>query len=239
MCGRYVMAVPPDEVARLFHASFAPGAEGEYVPSFNIPPTSQVLALGQDDGGRVLDLYRWGLVPSWMEDRATAPLMFNARAETVASKPVFSEAFTSRRVGVVAEGYYEWRRTPGTKLQPFFIHRTDGAPLVFAGLWESWTRDSRTLRSSAIITTAAGSDTEAVHDRMPVVLETDTLDLWLDRSEDDRDVLESLLRPSLRGTLRVRPVDVRVGKVTENDRDLIVPVATDLNVGVAEPLTLF
>jgi putative SOS response-associated peptidase YedK len=240
MCGRYVMAIPSEEVARLFGASCAPGVEERYEPSFNIPPTSQILALGEsDDGGRILDLYRWGLVPSWVKDPASAPQMHNARAETVASKPAFSAAFTSRRVAVVAEGYYEWRRTPGSKLQPFYIHRADGAPLVFATLWESWMRDEYTLRSAAVITTAAGSDTEAVHDRMPVVLEADTLDLWLDRSEGDRDVLESLLRPSPRGTLITRPVDARVGKVAENDRGLLAAVVPDPEPAVAEPLTLF
>ena len=240
MCGRYVLAIPSDEVAALFDARYAPGAREGYIPSYNIPPTAQVLAFTEaDDGGRELDLYRWGLVPPWTTDPNAGPPMHNARAETVATKPSFRSAFLQRRAAVVAQGYYEWRRLPGTKLQPFYITRADGAPLVFASVWERWWRDEHTLRSTAVVTTTAGADTEAVHDRMPVILEPDTLEIWLDRSEEDREVLESLLRPAPLGTLLTRPVDVRVGKVREDDAHLIDPVVLGPEVGVVEELTLF
>ncbi len=240
MCGRYVMAIPSDEIARLFDADLATRAKAEYVPSYNIPPTAQVLALGgADGGGRVLDLYRWGLIPSWMGDASALPQMHNARAESVATKPAFRGAFVQRRVAVIAEGYFEWRRTPGAKPQPFYIHRADGAPLAFASLWESTVRDGHCVRSTAIVTTVAGSDTEAIHDRMPVILENDLLDLWLDRSEDDREVLEPLLRPSPQGTVVARPVDRRVGRVAEDDPGLVVEITPDPVPEIAQPLTLF
>jgi putative SOS response-associated peptidase YedK len=234
------MAIPSDEVAQLFSASFAPGAESGYVPSFNIPPTSQVLALSErDDGGRILDLYRWGLVPSWIADPGSGAVMHNARAETVASKLAFRDALTARRVAVVAEGYYEWRRTPGTTPQPFYVQRSDGAPLLFASLWESWSRHGQRVRSTAVVTTVAGADTESIHDRMPVVLEPDALDRWLDRREGDRDALESLLHPSPRGTLVAHPVDRRVGRVVENDPGLTAVVVPDPEPTRPEPLTFF
>ncbi|HWD24851.1 MAG TPA: SOS response-associated peptidase, partial [Acidimicrobiales bacterium] len=201
---------------------------------------AQVLALGEaDDGGRVLDLYRWGLIPSWMRHGAGLPQMHNARAESVATKPAFRGAFIHRRVAVLAEGYYEWRRMPGAKPQPFYIHRTDGAPLAFAGLWESSMGDGHRVRSTAIITTAAGPDTEAVHDRMPVILDDDLLDLWLDRREEDREILEPLLGPSPRGTVVARPVDPRVGRVAEDDPGLIAEVTPDPDWEIVQPLTLF
>jgi putative SOS response-associated peptidase YedK len=240
MCGRYVLAIPSDEIAQAFAARFAFGAEAGYSPSFNIPPTAQVLALGEsDDGGRLLELYRWGLIPPRTKDAASGPPMHNARAETVATKPSFRAAFSTRRVAIIAQGYYEWRRAPGTPLQPFFISRTDGGLLAFASLWESWRRDEHTVRSTAIVTTAAGPDTEAIHDRTPMILERDTLDLWLDRGEEDREILETILGPAPRGTLVARPVGPRVGKVREDDAGLIDPFEPDRAPPAPEALTLF
>jgi putative SOS response-associated peptidase YedK len=228
MCGRYVLAIPADEIADAFRATFTPDAAERYLPSYNIPPTTPVLALSEDPrGDRVLDLYRWGLLPPWTKSPSSGPTMHNARAETIATKPSFRSAFRSRRVAIVAQGYFEWRRTPGAALEPFYISRADGAPLAFAGIWESWVGDGREVRSTAVVTTAAGADTEGIHDRMPVVLEPDVLDLWLDPDEVDRDTLASVLHPATAGTLRAWAVDPRVGKVRENDPEVIVPLTSE------------
>ncbi|MGD0895459.1 MAG: SOS response-associated peptidase [Acidimicrobiales bacterium] len=232
MCGRYVLATPIDELASFFEARRAAGLVGDWAASYNIAPTKTVVCLAPDaDGGRVLDAYRWGLIPSWAKDPAIGNRLFNARSETVAVKPSFRGAFKSRRLVVVADGFYEWRRGPGARRQPYFLSRSDRAPMAFAGLWESWhdpataDDDSAWVHSCTIITTAANDEVSPIHDRMPVVLEHDALEAWLDPSVAARDELEALLRPASPGTLAVRAVGPRVGNVRNNGPDLIEEVA--------------
>jgi putative SOS response-associated peptidase YedK len=232
VCGRYVLATPIDELASFFEARRAAGLVGDWAASYNIAPTKTVVCLAPDaDGGRVLDAYRWGLIPSWAKDPAIGNRLFNARSETVAVKPSFRGAFKSRRLVVVADGFYEWRRGPGARRQPYFLSRSDRAPMAFAGLWESWhdpataDDDSAWVHSCTIITTAANDEVSPIHDRMPVVLEHDALEAWLDPSVAARDELEALLRPASPGTLAVRAVGPRVGNVRNNGPDLIEEVA--------------
>jgi len=232
VCGRYVLATPIDELASFFEARRAAGLGGDWAASYNIAPTKTVVCLAPDaDGGRVLDAYRWGLIPSWAKDPAIGNRLFNARSETVAVKPSFRGAFKSRRLVVVADGFYEWRRGPGARRQPYFLSRSDRAPMAFAGLWESWhdpataDDDSAWVHSCTIITTAANDEVSPIHDRMPVVLEHDALEAWLDPSVAARDELEALLRPASPGTLAVRAVGPRVGNVRNNGPDLIEEVA--------------
>ncbi len=235
MCCRYVLETPPEELARYFGARISSGLEVLRLPSYNIAPTTQVLGVAADrDGERVLDVYRWGLVPSWAKDPSAGARTFNARAETVASKPSFRSAFRHRRIAVVADGFWEWRRGAGTSRQPFYLHRADGEPLAFAGLYESW-HDVRPgaapetwLHPCTIITTAASGALVEIHDRMPAILDRSALDVWLDPANDDRDELEALLRPDSAPSLAYYPVARRVGNVRENDRGLLEPVAAEV-----------
>jgi len=126
--------------------------------------------------------------------------LFNARAETLADKPSFRSAYGARRLAIPVDGFYEWHKTPGGSRQPYFFRRADGAPVVFAGLYEFW-RDPTIpdgehpwVRSCTIITTAAGEDMAAIHDRMPAILESDAFDAWLD-PDAERPVLDGLLLP--------------------------------------------
>jgi putative SOS response-associated peptidase YedK len=234
LCGRYVLATPLDELASFFEARRAPQLGGAWVASYNIAPTRTVLGLSLDaGGGRLLGEYRWGLIPSWAKEPAIGSRLFNARAETIAVKPSFRGAFKSRRLAVLSDGFYEWRNVPGRRRRPFFLSRSDGEPMAFAGLWESW-RDPRSrddesalVLSCTIITTAANPEVAPIHDRMPVVLERDVLDVWLDPSVAARDELAALLRPAPAGTLAVRAVSPRVGSVRNNGPDLIAEVAPD------------
>jgi putative SOS response-associated peptidase YedK len=146
-------------------------------------------------------------------------------------KPSFRAAFKARRLAVVSDGFFEWRRGAGTRRQPYFLSRADGSPMAFAGLWESW-RDPATsgdeaaaVRSCTIITTEANPEVAPIHDRMPVVLGRDGLEAWLDPLVAERDELEALLRPAPAGTLAVRPVSPAVGSVRNNGPHLIEEVA--------------
>lgn len=230
MCGRYVLATPIDELVSFFEASLAPGVREEYEPSYNVAPTETVLGLVEKEStGRVLDEFRWGLVPSWAKDLSVGSRMFNARAESLATKSAYRTAFQSRRLVVVADGFYEWRKDAGGKRQPFYFTRADGHPMAFAGLWEVWRdrsskEDKRWLRSCTIITTDANQEVEPTHDRMPVILEEDVLERWIGSDGVGSDELEALLRPSPAGTLSFVAVDRRVGKVDYKDSGLIAPI---------------
>ncbi len=160
---------------------------------------------------------------------------FNARAETVASKPSFRAAFAARRLAVVADGFYEWKPGEGTTKQPFYFTRADGKPLALAGLWEQWwggpgatdppEGERPALRTCTVITTEAGPDMVDIHHRMPVVLELEVLEEWLDPANKDKPELESLLVPSPPGTLVYRPVGREVGNVRNDGPELIETAA--------------
>lgn len=226
MCGRFTLYSDPDRYAARFHATLAPDVAEGFRPSWNVSPTNQVLGVRERDGRRELERFRWGLVPSWAKDPSMATRTFNARAETVATKPSFRAAFRRRRLLVPADGFYEWTARTGPRRKvPHYFTRADGAPVALAGLWEHWRApDGEGMRSATVITTTAGPDMDGIHDRQPVVLEPDTWDRWLDPSLDDRDELEGMLHAGRPGILRHWPVTRDVGNVRNDDAHLIEPV---------------
>ena len=234
MCGRISLYSTPERLSRIFDAALDEEVDRDLRPSFNVPPTRPILGVSavHDGAGlqRRLGRYRWGLVPSWAKDLSMGNRLFNARGETVATKPSFRAAFTARRLAVLADGFYEWEATPGSGRRPHYFERSDGEPLAFAGLWEQWWGPATAGRSEAplltctIITTGAGPDLADIHDRMPVILERDTLDEWLDPDDKDRPELESLITASPAGTLVHHRVDPRVGNVRNDGPDLVEPM---------------
>ena len=174
----------------------------------------------------VLDAYRWGLIPPWSKDKSQGNRLFNARAETLTTKPAFRKAFRARRLAVLVDGFYEWRKDPDGRRQPFYFHRCDGFPLAFAGLWEPW-KDPQTdtwLHSCTIITTTAGPDMNGIHDRIPVILERHQLDTWLRAGTTRESELMTLLQPAPADTLMRYPVSSRVGNVRNDSPDLLQPI---------------
>lgn len=172
MCGRYTFTWDRTEFEREFELELP----FDWEPRYNIAPTQDAPIIALRDGARAARLARWGLVPSWADDPSIGNRMINARAETVASKPAFRAAFKRRRCLVPADGWYEWTGEAGRK-QPHWIHREDGEPMAFAGLWEVW--GDEPLVSYTILTRAAAPVLKAVHHRMPVVLTVDGWDEWL------------------------------------------------------------
>jgi len=227
MCGRIALFSPPAKMARLLEATLAEGVDPEGRPSWNLGPTRHLDGVRAADGTRLLDRYRWGLIPSWAKDAAMGVRTFNARSETVATKPSFRAAYKVRRLLVPFDGFYEWDRSATPKPQPHFFERADGAPVVCAGLWETWRNPAEPeepeIRSATILTTGAGADMDEIHDRMPVILEQDTFDLWLTAAPDELDALEPLLRPAPAGTLAHRPVSLAVGNVRNDGPELLDP----------------
>jgi putative SOS response-associated peptidase YedK len=228
MCGRYALARPARELALQFDAVEAPGFREAYEPSHNIAPTRMVAGLAlSGPGERVLDVYRWGLVPAWADDPSMGGRLFNARAATLATSRAFSDGFERRRLVVLADGFFEWQPGPDGRRRPLFFHRADGRPLALAGLWERWRDRSdgrhEPLQTCTIVTTEAGPDLAAVHDRMPVILEVPAIDRWLDGRRWDVHRAAALLRPSPAGTLVHHAVDPRVGDVRNDGPDLVRP----------------
>jgi putative SOS response-associated peptidase YedK len=235
MCGRFALITPPVRLARYFQATLDDGVEEERRPSWNVAPTTQVLGItaqrGDNDGDpqRVLSPFRWGLIPSWAKDTASGNRLFNARGETVATKPSFRAAFKARRIIVPADGFYEWHKVSAASKQPHYFTRADGEPLALAGLSEWWRDkdgpdDAPAIRSCTIITTSASPDMDEIHDRMPVILNPDTFDVWLDPGNGDADELTALLHAAPVGTVVHHPVGQRVGNVRNNDAELIETV---------------
>ena len=173
--------------------------------------------------------FRWGLIPWWSKDAKSGSRLFNARSETVATRASFREAFRERRIIVPADGFYEWRKTKTGAKQPHYFSRADGAAAGLRRPGRALARQGRaagtrpSIRSCTVITAPGGADMEGIHDRMPVILDPATFDLWLDPANEDVEELRALLRPPPAGTVVHHPVGPRIGNVRNNDAALIEP----------------
>ena len=216
MCGRYATLLPPDAMRRLF-GTVNPAPN--FAPTWNMAPSrlAPVVRLHPETRARHLDLLTWGLVPHWAKDPKATRQPINARSETVATTPMFRDAFARRHCLVPADAFYEWKTVEGAK-QPWAIARADGAPLVFAGLWEGWRgADGAVIRSFTILTTTACAELRDLHERMPVVLEMADVPVWLGEAEGD---VGALLRPSTT-EFRTWRVSTRVNNVRNDDAGLL------------------
>jgi len=235
MCGRFVSASPPDKIARYFDA--APDGERVLEPSYNVAPTNDVYAVLEHGGVRKLETLHWGLVPFWAKDPSVGNRMINARAETLADKPAYRNAFKKRRCIIPADGFYEWQKIAGQKhKQPMYMHRADGEPLAFAGLWEVWRpKDQPTdggpgeeLHSCTIITGLPNDKVAPIHDRMPVILPASAWDTWLSPEVDDVDLLGSFLVPAPSSLIALHPVSTEVNNVRNKGPQLVEPAEPEL-----------
>jgi putative SOS response-associated peptidase YedK len=217
MCGRIVVATPVDVLAGYF--GVAEVVAGEREPSWNVAPGAEVLAVADTRHGRRLGAMRWGLVPSWSADPNGGPRPINARIEGLLDRPSFAEPLSRRRCLVVVDGFYEWRRPPGGRKQPYFLDRADGSgePFALAGLWDR--HDGGV--SCAVVTGPADEHLAWLHDRMPVRVGRDRWDAWLDPANHDVDALLRLLHGADEVRLRARPVSPRVNNARNDGPDLV------------------
>ncbi len=222
MCGRFSLTTAPEAMRALFDYENFPNLE----PRYNIAPTQPVAVVRTDvDGGvRELAMLRWGLVPHWARDISIGARMINARAETVASKPAFRDAFAARRCLIAADGFYEWRTEDGSK-QPFRIGMKGGAPFAFAGLWESWSApDGAILETVTIVTTAANDKLRPIHNRMPVILDRADYAAWLDTGGVDGPTAQALLKPYSSEPMAFYRVNRAVNNARNDSPDCIEPL---------------
>ncbi len=221
MCGRYSLIASIAELGERFGFN---GADAAYSPSYNVAPTQGVLTVVAENEARRAVRMRWGLIPSWAREASIGSRMINARAETVAEKPSFRTALRRRRCLVLADGFYEWRRTSAGK-RPMRITNASGEPFAFAGLWDTW-RDPQdeTVTSCTIITTRANDLLRPIHDRMPVILQRDQEDLWLDHDVREPDALHEVLIPHSPGAMKAYEVSTLVNSPANDGPELSVPV---------------
>jgi putative SOS response-associated peptidase YedK len=205
VCGRYTLANTTPDALR---ARFPLGESVEIRRRFNVAPGDEVLAVVEREGAATGSLLRWGFVPPWAEDPSVGFKMINARAETVADKPAYRDAFRRHRCLIVADGFYEWTRD--ARRQPFHVTRDGGAPFAFAGLRTAWKDPhGEWLRSCTILTTPANATIAAIHPRMPAILDASDEETWLDPATPP-EALHELLRPLPAGQTRARPVSKAV-----------------------------
>ena len=200
-------------------------------PRYNVAPSQDVAVARAAPDGRTLAMLRWGLIPSWAKDPTIGHKLINARSETAAEKPSFRSAFRHRRCLIPADGFYEWQRRGKTR-QPWLFGLRDGAPLVFAGLWERWTvpagaavtgslaerSPGDAVETCTILTTAANETVAPVHGRMPVILPPDSWDAWLMGGDVP-------LAPYPAGEMTAWPVSAHVNRPANDDPRCVEPIS--------------
>jgi putative SOS response-associated peptidase YedK len=213
MCGRFVRSSPIESVLRTFNVEVTSAVLAE---SYNIAPTQEILIINAG-GKRELVKCRWGLVPSWVRELSDGSGLINARAETLDEKPSFRELFRKGRCLIVADGFYEWKKEKGRKV-PYYVRMKSRRPCGFAGLYNRWTSPGgESVCTCTIITTEANDLVVPVHDRMPVIVSDDKVDIWLDPGFQDTGALKEFLRAYPAEEMEMFRVSDKVNSPTIDD----------------------
>jgi len=221
MCSRYNLTSPPEAV----RATFAYRDKPNFPPRYNIAPTQIVGVVCLDEEGeRRFKPMRWGLLPAFVKDAKSAPTLINARAEGIATKPSFRQAFARRRCLLPADGFYEWTGAKRAR-RPFLLRPRQGGLIAFAGIWERW-RDQEGAETDtvAIITCAANASVTPLHDRMPVVLDQKQHATWLDCEGTAVDTALALLRPAADDLLEAIEMDPKINDSRRDEPGLQQPL---------------
>lgn len=205
----------------------------DFTPRYNIAP-SQNAPVILNENEKSIQLLRWGLIPSWAKDPKIAYQLYNARAETIAEKPSFRNAFKKRRCLIPADGFYEWRmESDGKTKTPMRVRLKSKEPFTFAGLWETWKdpqeKESRTF---TIITTEPNEVLQPIHNRMPVIMKPEDEEAWLDPQADLKH-LTKILMPYSSNAMEAYAVSKLVNSPKHDSPDCIEPAV------LPPPSTLF
>ncbi len=225
MCARFNLTQSATSLSEYFGLLAFP----QIKPRFNIAPTQPVLCLKQEDTTTKPVFFRWGLVPAWAKDISFGTRAINARSETIADKPAFRQAWKSRRCVVLSDGFYEWKSVGGRKM-PFHITAAtdmDQRPLLMAGLWESWQDPNlpgaTPVETCTIITTTANDRMQELHDRMPVLLNKNDLDVWLNNGNSSPEQRLELLKPCASDLLTISPANPWLNRVANEGPQCLEP----------------
>jgi len=220
MCGRYNLISDAEALVDFFRTANRLDTK----PRYNIAPSQNAPVIYAGEKGRELALMHWGLIPHWARERKFGYHTINARAETVASKPAFRDAFRRHRCLIPATGFYEWQAGVDGK-QPYNIRVGDGKLFAFAGLWAHWDKDPEApLDSFSIIVTDANEAIRPLHERMPVILHPDDYETWLDPTIQDTALLQPLLSPCPAAWVNSYPVSRRVNTPANDDPECLEPL---------------
>lgn len=221
MCGRFTLQKAP----RLIPRSVDYSELEDFIPRYNIAPTQEIVTIVERQSSREATFMQWGLIPFWSKE---AKGIINARVETIDEKPSFKDSFERRRCLIPADGFYEWERH-GKIAQPYYFQMKDEASFAFAGIWDQWRHEDRTITSCAIITTTANALLAEIHTRMPVILGTESYDLWLSENSRAAD-LKDMLVPFPADQMMSHAVSYDVNDAKIDDARLLRPV--EPNIGV-------
>ncbi len=215
MCGRYTITTPAEKLAQLFEVEVS----AQYQPRYNAAPTQQLPVISNNQKQKI-SLYEWGILPRWAQEKGSTQRLINARAETILEKATFKSSFKKRRCLVVADGYYEWKKTKDKKI-PHRILLKEERPFTFAGIWDAFENESgMQVPAFVIITVAASPIIADIHDRMPAILDKETADFWLSDSED-HEGLQDVLRTYPDAQLKAYAVSTQVNVVKNDEESLI------------------
>lgn len=218
MCGRFTLTLDPGELQESL--DLGPFLQ-MYQPRYNIAPT-QPVALVRDPETKAIELFRWGLVPSWAKDISIGSRMINARAESVHEKPSFRNAFKSRRCLILADGFFEWSEvTPDVGKSPFYFQIDQGTPFTFAGLYEIWhSPEGDELPTCTIITCASNDLVNKYHNRMPVILPSALRWEWLNKDASQTELI-SMMQPYPAKAMSVKEVSRAVNSPKNDGPDIL------------------
>ncbi|WP_434169428.1 SOS response-associated peptidase [Peribacillus frigoritolerans] len=219
MCGRFTLFTDIEEIKDRFdiQGSF----DGEYQFSYNIAPSQSVLSVINDGARNRLGYLRWGLIPFWAKDEKVGYKMINARAETIAEKASFRNAYKKKRCLIIADSFYEWKKTPERKI-PMRIKLKNHAPFGMAGIWESWkSPEGISVYSCSVITTVPNELMTSIHDRMPVILKPEDEKEWLSPTNNDPAYLQQYLKSFDSEQMEAFEVSTDVNLTKNNSSNLI------------------
>lgn len=216
MCGRYALTSSPEVIAERFKLHWSPSVSAHY----NIAPSQMIPVVRLPAQGRELAFLKWGLIPSWVKDPAIGARLINARAETIAEKPAFRNAYQRHHCLVPADSFYEWKAI-GKRKQPYCIGMADHTLFGMAGLWEHWQNSAgERVETVTIITTNANELVGQLHDRMSLIIQPGDYGAWLDASNPKGG---ELLKPFPSELMRYYPVSTRVNKVSNDEAECLEP----------------
>jgi len=223
VCGRYNLITDAEALIDFFEIDQVLVEAKGLRPRYNIAPGQSVPIIRNAGRGNELLLARWGLIPHWSREPGTKYSTINARAETVAEKPSYRDAFKRQRCLIPANGFYEWRRD-GDKKTPHHIHAPDNGLLAFAGVWDHWDKQGEGFDSCSIIITTASRIMQPIHERMPVILNPAQYSTWLNPAHYNRAQLESMLVPYA-GSLEICRISRFVNSPANDGPECVEPVS--------------
>ncbi len=218
MCGRYTVIAKAEEIEKRFNIE----VPSTYLPRYNAAPT-QILPVITNENPEGLSFFNWGLIPKWAKDKTISSKLINARAETISEKASFKNALKQRRCLVIADGFYEWKRVSKKSKIPYRILLESKELFAFAGLWEEYEdEDQNQVHTFSIVTTTANATISKIHERMPVILEPKSEQIWLSSSASTEEHL-NLLKPYNDTEMEYYSISPMVNSVVNDSPNLILP----------------